>query len=212
VCNNYSFSHISKKLFEYFSHDRGNGNVTKKSEAEPLGTKDVHAWKICGVEVSFTTEDTHVMIPLPVYSNEFFALCDQVNENIAKETEANLLGTKGSNTLKNGGVEESLVSFDKFNNITMHLPSQMDFFNRAIIYYFCLLSFTISITSLYDQGNGNTAKKSKAEPLSVKDVYARKICGVEVSFATEDTYIILPLSVYSSEQFDVIIVLCVISN
>jgi hypothetical protein len=138
------------------------------------------------------------------------SLCNQEGSgNVAKET----LVMKAVNAIeKNGGVEESLVSFDKFNIITMHLPSQMDFFNRAIIYYFCLLSFTISITSLYDQGNGNTAKKSKAEPLSVKDVYARKICGVEVSFATEDTYIILPLSVYSSEQFDVIIVLCVISN
>jgi hypothetical protein len=86
-------------------------------------TPGIDSGEICGVEVSFTTEDTHVMIPLSVYSNEFFALCDQVNENVAKETEANLLGTKGSNTLKNGGVEGSFVSSDKLNIITLAVIS-----------------------------------------------------------------------------------------
>jgi len=54
---------------------------------------------------------------------------------------------------------------------------------------------TVSTTSLYDQGNGNVAKETVAEPL-LKDVNAWKDGSVvEVSFTTtEYNYVISTLS------------------
>ncbi len=50
--------------------DQDNGNVARETVAEPLGEKDVNAWKDGSVvEVSFATEHNHVIITPSEKSN-----------------------------------------------------------------------------------------------------------------------------------------------
>ena len=45
------------------------------------------------------------------------SLCDQGDGNIAKETEVNSLGVNGVKDSKDGGVEASYVSADKYADV-----------------------------------------------------------------------------------------------
>ena len=57
-------------FLDNFSLNQDNGNVAKETVAEPLGEKDVNAWKDGSVvEVSFATEHNHVIITLSEKSN-----------------------------------------------------------------------------------------------------------------------------------------------
>ena len=57
-------------FLDNFSLNQDNGNVAKETVAEPLGEKDVNAWKDGSVvEVSFATEHNHVIITLSENSN-----------------------------------------------------------------------------------------------------------------------------------------------
>ena len=57
-------------FLDNFSLNQDNGNVAKETVAEPLGEKDVNAWKDGSVvEVSFSTEHNHVIITPSEKSN-----------------------------------------------------------------------------------------------------------------------------------------------
>ena len=57
-------------FLDNFSLNQDNGNVAKETVAEPLGEKDVNAWKDGSVvEVSFATEHNHAIITLSEKSN-----------------------------------------------------------------------------------------------------------------------------------------------
>ena len=52
----------------------------------------------------------------------------------------------------------------------------------------CLLSLTLSIPSLFDQGNGNVAKETKVKSLGVEGVNDSKDGGVKDSYVSADKY------------------------
>ena len=78
------------------------------------------------------------------------SLCYQGKGSVEKETEVKLLGVKD---LKEKGVEASLVSTDKFDNVTCYSISH--------------LTFTLSIISLCCQGTGSVEKETEVKLLGV---------------------------------------------
>ena len=50
----------------------------------------------------------------------------------------------------------------------------------------CLLSLTLSIPSLFDQGDGNVAKETEVKSLGVKDVKDSKDGGVKERYVSAD--------------------------
>jgi hypothetical protein len=83
------------------------------------------------------------------------SLFDQGDENVAKETKVKFLGAKGVNHSKDGGVKESNVSAD----------SMLTSFLYHLIRH---LSLTLSIPSLFDQGNRLNEIPNKAATMTVR--------------------------------------------
>ncbi len=87
-----------------------------------------------------------------IFTFSITSLCDQGNAHVKKETKVKLLGVKD---LKEKGVEASLVSTDKFDNVTCYSISH--------------LTLTLSIISLCCQGTGSVEKETEVKLLGVKD-------------------------------------------
>ena len=57
---------------------------------------------------------------------------------------------------------------------------------RSLLYHF--LSFTFSLPSIFDQGDGKVAKETEVMPLGVKGVKASKDGGIKESIVSTDKY------------------------
>ena len=120
------------------------------------------------------------------------SLFDQVNGNVAKETEVKSLGVKGGKDSKDGGVKDSYVSANSM------LTS---FLSRLLRHL--LLNF--SIPSLCYQGEGNVAKESEVNCLGVKGVKDSKDGGVVESYVSANKYAdIISLSSHQASLIDFI--------
>jgi len=176
-----------------------NANVAnKETEVKSLGVKGGKDSKDGGVVENYVSANSmltsflyhlvrHLSLTLSIPS-----LFDQVDGNVAKETEVKSLGVKGVKDSKDGGVKDSYVSAN----------SMLTSFLYHLIRH---LSLTLSIPSLFDQVDGNVAKETEVKSLGVKGVKDSKDGGVVESYVSTNKYAdIISLSSIQASLIDFI--------